>query len=398
MSQREVTPNGYLKATANFARTGIYRYLGSEIGVKDRPDHIFKVLRPASEVFSEDSLKTFSNLPVTLGHPESPLDAKNTKEHARGYSGDSVTRSDNYVRGNITIVDEDTIREVDSGNKQISLGYIADYEERYGLTLEGEDYDFIQKNIRGNHIAIVPTGRAGEDCYIFDSANKLEKSMEDTKNNKPTIKAEVQDATDKSTDDFDIRAMVQDMSDRLEKLEGKDKTSCDESAAEADRKDAKEDRKDGKEDKKDPKEAAKMRAKADKADIRADKDDEYESKKTEKKDTKDAGITMDAAVAALVDTREKAKVYTPSLVLDGKSAEQVKREVVSTYFKDESFEGKSADYIEARFDSIKYLNNTMGNTYVADQMSKAVGHRAGAAELTPAQEAFERKKSAYKGK
>ena len=47
------TPEGFLVCRdVPIARVGVQDYLGREIGQDERPDEIFKVNRPAEEVFS----------------------------------------------------------------------------------------------------------------------------------------------------------------------------------------------------------------------------------------------------------------------------------------------------------------------------------------------------------
>jgi hypothetical protein len=37
---------------------------------------------------------------------------------------------------------------------------------------QGQHYDGIMTNLRGNHVALVENGRAGADCVVGDSANR----------------------------------------------------------------------------------------------------------------------------------------------------------------------------------------------------------------------------------
>jgi uncharacterized protein len=53
------------------------------------------------------------------------------------------------------------------GKRELSLGYKVDIEEISGVW-NGQEYDAIQRNIRINHLAIVPRGRAGNARLNLD--------------------------------------------------------------------------------------------------------------------------------------------------------------------------------------------------------------------------------------
>jgi hypothetical protein len=53
------------------------------------------------------------------------------------------------------------------GKRELSLGYKVDLEETPGVW-NGQEYDAIQRNIRVNHLAIVPRGRAGNARLNLD--------------------------------------------------------------------------------------------------------------------------------------------------------------------------------------------------------------------------------------
>lgn len=159
--------NGYLVASARAARTGIYQYRGAEVGRDDL--EIVRVYRPADVVFKKDTLRSFTSLDVTLGHPTEMVDSSNWSQHAVGFTGEDVARDGEFVRVPLTLRDHRAIAEVESGNRQLSFGYYCDLEFKDGVTPGGEPYDAIQRNLKANHLAIVPTGRAGSDCRIGDS-------------------------------------------------------------------------------------------------------------------------------------------------------------------------------------------------------------------------------------
>ncbi|MGB1276011.1 MAG: DUF2213 domain-containing protein, partial [Nannocystaceae bacterium] len=66
------------------------------------------------------------------------------------------------------MTDKATIEAIESGKRQVSNGYMADYDMTPGVTPDGQEYDAVQRNIRGNHIAIVDRARCGPVCAVAD--------------------------------------------------------------------------------------------------------------------------------------------------------------------------------------------------------------------------------------
>lgn len=162
------TSDGYLAADARIARTGIYEYSGAEMGMPDRA--VVKVYRPEETVFSDASMASFAHKPVTLGHPAQNVTSDNWAKHARGYSGDTVKRDGQFVRVPLIVTDAAAIRRVEAGEVELSAGYTVQIDHTPGTTPDGEAYDCAMVGaIVGNHIAIVPKGRAGSQCRIGDS-------------------------------------------------------------------------------------------------------------------------------------------------------------------------------------------------------------------------------------
>lgn len=173
------TGDGYLVADARVARTGIQVYAGREVG-KPELDQV-RVFRPEAEVFSTDALASFAHRPVTNDHPAEAVGARNWKQHSVGMTGGEIARDGEFVRVPMTVMDQAAIDAVEAGKRELSMGYACDLDFTAGTTPAGEAYDAIQKNIRGNHLAIVDAGRAGPQCRIGDSwaaiSTKLETPM-----------------------------------------------------------------------------------------------------------------------------------------------------------------------------------------------------------------------------
>ena len=173
-SERVYTDEGFLTVPACIAKTGVQNYTAAEMGIKDKPPtEIIKVYRPKSEVFSDTSLQSFANKPVTNDHPPVLVDTKNSKRYSVGMSANHVTEDGEFVKTHVTITEAKAIRDIEKGKCELSNGYLADIDWTPGISDEGEQYDAIQRNIKGNHIAIVKIGRAGSNCRLADTNSKL---------------------------------------------------------------------------------------------------------------------------------------------------------------------------------------------------------------------------------
>lgn len=175
---RRVTDEGYLIVPGRLARTGIQHYLAKELGLKDRnANDTVRIYRPEDEVFNPSSMKSFDGAAVTIGHPQAGVNAKNWKQLAMGEARE-IARDGIYMKGTLVIRDSRAIKEIESGKVELSNGYTFDLDLTPGEA-DGMAYDGVQRNIRGNHVAIVSAARCGSACRIADSDNDdLEKGDE----------------------------------------------------------------------------------------------------------------------------------------------------------------------------------------------------------------------------
>lgn len=166
LSDARTTADGYLVADAKIARTGIQTYSGTEMG---RPDlAAVRVWRPADEVFHGDAMASMAHRPVTLEHPDEAITAVNWRRHSVGQTGGDVVRDGDFVRVPLVLMDQGAIEAVRLGKRQLSVGYAAEIDWTPGVTADGQSYDAVQRQIRGNHLAIVDQARAGPACRIGD--------------------------------------------------------------------------------------------------------------------------------------------------------------------------------------------------------------------------------------
>ncbi len=171
------TDEGYLRAPARLTRTGVFHYRNPVTGQR------WSELRLPEEVFKADSLASFELLPVIVNHigPNIAVTAENAKSVQVGsVGGIHQDREDpNFVSGTVLITDGETVAAIERGKVELSNGYFCE-KEPVTLDAQGqrptykdphtgieEPYDFIQRGIRGNHVAIVDQGRAGPGARIM---------------------------------------------------------------------------------------------------------------------------------------------------------------------------------------------------------------------------------------
>jgi uncharacterized protein len=159
--------NGWLRADALIARTGIQEYRWADGAVR-------RELRIPEEVFDEAALASFAMVPVVDDHPaEGLLNAENCGKYQRGALGENVRQDGDHVRVNVLITDAALVAKVMAGKTQLSCGYVCDLDETPG-TWNGQPFDARQVAIRGNHVAVVDRARGGPGLRLrLDSTDAV---------------------------------------------------------------------------------------------------------------------------------------------------------------------------------------------------------------------------------
>lgn len=157
------TAEGYLICrNVPIARTGPQDYLARELGLDGDPERTVTVQRHPEDVFEAAALASFEGKPVTDGHPCENVGPENYAAYSRGHV-QNVRRDGDFIVADLYINDAALASDVRNGVKrEVSCGYLCNYEP------EGGGYR--QTHIRGNHVAVVPRGRAGHDVAIQDQA------------------------------------------------------------------------------------------------------------------------------------------------------------------------------------------------------------------------------------
>lgn len=165
------------------ARTGSQDYLAQEIGLPDRYGEVIKMYRPEEEVFALETLASFEGKPVVDGHPTDDVRPDNWSAYAKG-TCTNVRRGTgadaDKIVADLIIYDAIMQSEIEAGKRDVSCGY--EYVKE--ITESGE---FIQRNIRGNHVAIVDNGRAGKAVRIRDEDTIKQKGSRKMENKKQSL-------------------------------------------------------------------------------------------------------------------------------------------------------------------------------------------------------------------
>lgn len=167
---RRLTPDGFLICEeVGIARTGTQVYSAADLpGLQAGPDGKIIVERSPEEVFAEDTIASFEGKDVTIYHPNEFVSPENWKQHSVGHV-QNVRRGEgknsDLLIGDIIIKDAAAVHYAMTTLPDISCGYDAKYK------VHGPGRAS-QHEIRGNHAALVPNGRAGDRCAIKDHATE----------------------------------------------------------------------------------------------------------------------------------------------------------------------------------------------------------------------------------
>ena len=162
------TPEGFLICKdVPIARTGPQDYLARELQLDGDPDRLITVQRHPEDVFEEATLASFEGKPICDGHPPENVGPENYAAYTKGHV-QNVRRDGDYIVADLYINDANLANEVRNNVKrEVSCGYLCNYVP------DGAGYK--QSRIRGNHVAVVPKGRAGAAVAIKDAAPEAEK-------------------------------------------------------------------------------------------------------------------------------------------------------------------------------------------------------------------------------
>ena len=302
-TNRIKTPQGFMICKdVTLAKPMVKEYYAGELGIVDgfEATDIINIYTPPDVLFGQAVIDGFTASDVAMQHPKgNQLNSDNYKEHVIG-TAKNVRADNGYLIADLTIKDKWAIEAIEYDDvKQISLGYAAELDMTAGTTETGQEYHGQWIGMVADHVAVVREGRCGDDCKIGDRQTVIKP---EAKNMKVKIGNLEFDVGDNSTLAQAINAQSNEL-DALKKGEikvGDQAFSLSELNAT---------------------QATIDKLVADNAAL-AETNTELEAKQTTPEQ-------VEALVADRVATIDNAKKLNDKIVTDGKSSEQIRREVVT---------------------------------------------------------------------
>lgn len=168
-SNREKDANGFLHVkNCHCTKVQIAQYLGSEISNDLIPDKVYNVFRPEEELNKAETIQSLNGVPLQLEHHDDT--AEKPAQYTRiGATGTDAVFEFPYLSNSLHFFNQKAIDLIESGEKcELSIGYDCEIHKEAG-EYEGQPYDFVQRNIKIQHVALVECGRAGADVKVSDS-------------------------------------------------------------------------------------------------------------------------------------------------------------------------------------------------------------------------------------
>lgn len=173
-TSRRKDDNGFLHVgLSHISKEAVNPYMGREIpGWQElglTADRVYNCYRKGSEL--KAAAESFNGLPILWGHhAESAEDPK--KKERVGSMGTDAAFKPPYLDNSLIFTDQKAIDAIESGERvELSCSYRWKPVVTPG-NFNGQAYDMIMTEIRGNHLGLVEEGRAGGDVMVHDEKPK----------------------------------------------------------------------------------------------------------------------------------------------------------------------------------------------------------------------------------
>lgn len=160
--------NGYITIPKNpISKSGVFQYLGKSISPELEPDKTYNVWRPEEELNNPETIESFRLTPwipehVMLGEGFTPAETVGVQ----GVTGESIEFMGGTLYSKLKLFGEDLKKLIKAGLKELSCGFRCQWVIESGTAPDGQKYDVIQRQIRGNHLASVESARMGSDVRV----------------------------------------------------------------------------------------------------------------------------------------------------------------------------------------------------------------------------------------
>lgn len=170
MTVREYDIDGKLHVEITpISKANVCPYYGKEIPNAAQlgllPNKVYFLLRDPVELAK--AAHTFNNLPLLRDHVAVSAD-DHKPEYVVGSTGTDAVFDPPYLLNSLVVWANASIAGIETGDRmQLSSAYRYEVDMTPGV-FEGVPYDGRMINIIGNHVALVPVGRAGADVVVGD--------------------------------------------------------------------------------------------------------------------------------------------------------------------------------------------------------------------------------------
>lgn len=153
----------------------------------------YRVAKLPEELFSPGTIASLEGAPLTLLHPEvNPLETRsgngsglvspeNYQVLAKGATSSPEVQA-NQLIATVALWDQDLTSRIEIGElREVSGGQTCFWDYTPGV-YNGQPYDIVQRNIRFNHVAVVPRGNVGPAARIHLDSKESQAMPEPTEN------------------------------------------------------------------------------------------------------------------------------------------------------------------------------------------------------------------------
>jgi hypothetical protein len=365
-TKRSLTDGGQMLVPCKFARTGSQKYLAGQVfttkalldqeGLK--ANDIIDLHRDEDTVFAVDSMESFRSAPVTLGHPKDDngkpvaVTSENSKDLQVGVLEGMPVRDEDSLGGTLVLTAQAAIDALESGTEELSAGYGCD------IVKLGKKY--YQRNVRANHIAIVPKGRAGASCRMSDEA--LAVKEDDAAYDKEELimgtKVEMEHTSDEEEAEVIAKQHLEEDPKYYSKLE---KAGLVDAALLTDAQTLLADA-----------EAELVIQKQLVVDFKAEAEKSELAMEAMKVELADAKVAASEGVVERCEVIEHARLIADMRDLGDKSVSEIRKLVVEDQYPEKDLSKKSEPFIEAMFEML--VDQAKGATPMSKLMSEQVSH------------------------
>lgn len=162
------------------SKVGVFDYLRYEVDENTRSSDkdamdLVKVYRPEKVLSSKETIESFNNIPwIATGHHQHlTIDGKSVDDVDNKGAVYNAIYEKPYLKADLKVFSKELQDKINSGElKELSCGYTGRFKRSNGV-YNGQNYDYVQTSMLGNHLASVKTGRVGHDVKVGDSLEKL---------------------------------------------------------------------------------------------------------------------------------------------------------------------------------------------------------------------------------